>query len=151
MSISCRIGAALVLACLGGILACGGSDDGDAAAEGGKATTWGEIQRLYEKARHSGEAVPGDAYEWVKQDLERVGDWEYRVLAFDSAADAEVEQQLNEMGRERWECFAVVADGSSLRMLFKRPVESYVGTIPHSDLLRLMRREKQDREADAAE
>jgi len=151
MSVGERMTALPLVALLGAALACGGSDGGDGATGSEKPTTWGEVQRLYEKARRTGEDVPGDAYEWMKQDLEKIGDWEYRVLAFDSAADAEIERKLNELGQDRWECFAVVPGESSLRLLFKRPVESYAGTIPHSDLLKLMRREEQERDADSTD
>lgn len=151
MSVRDRIRIALALAVLGSCLACTGSGDEPAEASAEQSAAWGEVLRLYEKARQTGETVPADAYDWMKQDLERVGDWEYRVRVFDSAAGAQLEESLNEMGRDRWECFAVVPAGSSLRLLFKRPVESYVGAVPHGDLLKLLRREEGSRGAAPAE
>lgn len=149
MWISDKISAALVLAILGGFLACGGSSDDAADTPEKESGAWQEVLRLYEKTRQTGEAVPADAYEWMKQDLERVGDWEYRVLVVDSAAEAEIEERLNELGRDRWECFAALREAGSLHLLFKRPVESCVGMIPHNDLLKLLRGKKDDGETPA--
>ena len=138
MCISNKVLAALVLAMLGGFAACGGSSD-ETENDEAESGTWRDALRFYEKARQTGEEAPGDAYEWMRQDLERVGDWQYRVLVLDGAGEAEIEEKLNEMGRDRWDCFAALAEGSSLRLLFKRPVESYVGAIPHNELLKLLR------------
>jgi hypothetical protein len=49
-----------------------------------------------------------------------------------------MEQELNELGRERWECFSVQVSGKQTRFFFKRPVRSYVGSVPVSTLLNLL-------------
>ena len=55
-----------------------GQDRGSPSEEEGG--IWTEVVRLYEKAKQAGEQVPKDVWEWVKQDLESMGDWEYRVI-----------------------------------------------------------------------
>ncbi|MGI9263214.1 MAG: hypothetical protein ACR2QR_14305, partial [Woeseiaceae bacterium] len=43
--------------------------------------------------------------QWATDDLENIGDWEYRVIEL-SPADAEsFETTLNELGNDRWEVF----------------------------------------------
>src|SRR5688500_6158705 len=57
-----------------------------------------QLREIYAQAKASGERVPGDLWTWVRQDLERAGGWEYRVVKGerDSAA---LESQLNALGR----------------------------------------------------
>jgi len=98
---------------------------------------WIQAQELYELAKAAGEQVPGSLVEWVRQDLEKIGDWEYRVVALAGSAES-MEQKLNELGQERWECFSVQADGKQTRFFLKRPAKSYVGSVPVSTLLRLL-------------
>ena len=98
---------------------------------------WVQIQQLYERARAAGEQVPASAVDWVRQDMEKIGDWEYRVVALAGSAES-MEKELNELGQDRWECFSVQADGKQARLFFKRPAKSYVGSVPVSSLLKLL-------------
>ena len=47
---------------------------------GEESELWSQIQQLYDRAKAAGEQVPGSVVEWVRQDLEKIGDWEYRVV-----------------------------------------------------------------------
>ncbi len=98
---------------------------------------WAQIQELYERAKAAGEQVPGTVVEWVREDLEKIGDWEYRILALAGSAES-MEEKLNELGQERWECFSVQADAKQTRFFFRRPVKSFVGSVPVSSLLKLL-------------
>ena len=123
------------------IASCSGPDGNDApapAADSEESGLWDEVERLYEQARETGEKVPGDVYEWLKEDLDHIGDWEYRVIVVNDPAEAQLEATMNELGVERWECFAVVREGDSLHLFFKRPVRSYLKHIPISDLWKLV-------------
>ena len=102
---------------------------------------WSDVERLYELARQSGAEVPSNVYDWMKQDIESYGTWEYRVLWLGdrpSTALADVERELNALGRERWECFWVDVSLGGPRYYFKRPVRSYVSAIPLPTLLELL-------------
>ncbi len=83
--------------------------------------TWSEVRAAYEKAkkkaRSMGESVPDKIPDWVKEDLENVGDWEYRVV---EAPRDGLEATLNQLGAERWECFSVESHGKKSRLVFKR-------------------------------
>ena len=99
---------------------------------------WTEIRTLYEKAKETGEQVPGDFVAWLKQDLDRIGDWEYRLLVVSSLSNDKLEAKLNELGADRWECFAVLHDGGTIRLFLKRPVKSYLKHVPITDMWKLV-------------
>jgi hypothetical protein len=135
----CRL--AMPVATLLMIAGCSGSGGenapGSAAVEGDPGL-WDEVERLYEQARATGEQVPGDVYDWLKEDLNHIGDWEYRVIAVSDLAETELETTMNELGLERWECFAVVRESDAVHLFFKRPVKSYLRHIPVTDLWKLV-------------
>ena len=83
--------------------------------------TWAEVRGAYEKAKlkakEMGESVPERLPDWVVEDLKNVGDWEYRVVV---TSGDELEEKLNEMGAERWECFSVEEAGKKTQTVFNR-------------------------------
>ena len=90
-----------------------------------------QVRRFYEEAK---KRAPGDAVEWAKEDIQRSGDWEYRVVVLPEGEAGALEAQLNEYGEERWEVFWVDTEGGDLRILLKRPSKSYLRSIPLSQL-----------------
>ena len=99
---------------------------------------WAEVVRLYEKAKETGGQVPKDVYEWLKEDLENIGVWEYRVTEIESPDAATLEASLDAMGLERWECIFVQPVGSRTRLIMKRPKRSFLRHLPASALLKLI-------------
>ncbi len=99
---------------------------------------WEEVQRLYEKAKEKGEQVPKDIYEWAREDVKGIGDWEYQILALDDPAPEQIQEKLNELGVERWDCFWVERRGDDLVLYLKRPPRTYLRHIPFSDLMRII-------------
>jgi hypothetical protein len=99
---------------------------------------WAEIRRLYEEAKKTGERVPKDIFEWVRQDLQRAGDWEYRVVDVDFSEPEGIEKTLNEMGEERWECFWVGVAGGKSRFMLKRRARTYLQKVALTDLLKML-------------
>ena len=93
---------------------------------------------LYELLRERGEAVPDDVSSWAQEDLESIGSWEYRVEPLEVGDPAALEARMNELGAERWECFAVTPSPGGSVMLFRRPARSYLGSIPLMELLRIL-------------
>jgi hypothetical protein len=98
-------------------------------------SVWKDVVRLYEMARDKGEQVPKDVYEWARQDLQRYGTWEYRVVKVSAGA---IEKTLNELGTERWECVWIEPAGKQLQLILKRPVRSYLRNLPLSQVLKLV-------------
>lgn len=98
----------------------------------------GRIQELYETAREAGDDVPSNAYEWAKSDIEKIGDWEYRIVQLDADSDAALLEQLNALGSERWEVFWLERQGAEIRAFLKRPARSYLRLLPVSELSRLV-------------
>ena len=96
------------------------------------------IEELYEKAKETGRPVAEDAIEWTKEDVERIGDWQYRILLLPETADAELESQLNELGTERWEVFWVERRQEGLRLFLKRPARSYLKAVTEAEPWRLV-------------
>jgi hypothetical protein len=95
------------------------------------------VERLYQRAREAGEEVPPDAMEWAREDLERAGDWEYRVVRLESDDDAAIEARHAALGAERWEAFWVERSSAGRRIFLKRRAVSYLRTLPLSELGRL--------------
>jgi hypothetical protein len=111
-------------------------DDGPASEAAGDA--WQRIESLYQRAVEAGEKVPDDVAEWARQDLQRIGRWEYRIEKLPAVDDPALEAQLNRLGQERWECYWLRAEADGTTLFLKRPARSYLRSIPVSDLLRLL-------------
>jgi len=99
---------------------------------------WNEVVRLYESAKAKGEQVPKDVYEWARQDLQRHGTWDYRLVEVSESPSATIQTTLNELGAERWECIWIEPRGKTLRLFLKRPVRSYLRNLPLSQVLKLL-------------
>lgn len=97
-----------------------------------------EARELYEAVKETGEKVPSDIYEWIREDIGTIGDWEYRVVSFPGSDATKIEEKLNQLGQERWDCFWVQPDDSGARFFFKRPARNYLKSIPFGDLLKLL-------------
>lgn len=99
---------------------------------------WEQVQSLYEAAKKAGDIDTGNITEWLKSDYEGIGDWEYRVIRVDSKDSSALETYLNTEGRDRWEVFWVREGSGDFTFFLKRPVRSYLRSIPLSDLLKLI-------------
>ena len=90
-----------------------------------------ELQRFVEEAR---QRTPEDPVEWAKEDLARYGDWEYRVVTLAELEADALEDELNELGQERWEVFWVERTDQGLNLFLKRPTVSYLRAVPFSEI-----------------
>ena len=90
-----------------------------------------ELQKFYEEAKAN---APNDPIAWAKEDLQRAGDWEYRVVAVSAGQAKTTEDKLNEFGRERWEVFWVREQAGSMTIFMKRPARSYLMSAPLSEI-----------------
>jgi len=96
------------------------------------------ITDLYEKARESGETVPDDVRDCVEDDIERMWTWEYKVLRVDGTDPEQLEEELGELGKLRWECSMTAYPKPELTLLCKRQARSYIILIPFKDVLRVL-------------
>ena len=99
-------------------------------------TDW--ITHKYNEALEAGETRAKSSKDWVMEDLGKIGTWQYKVAVVMSTPQR-VERELNQLGAERWECFAVrEIEGERRTTLYlKRPHRSYLRYLPAKDLLRL--------------
>jgi hypothetical protein len=80
----------------------------------------------------------GVAVERVQEDVENLGDWEYKIVEIPNGPAEMQEERLNEFGNERWEVYWVQASTDNFRFYLKRPSVSYMSRVPLSTLLRVL-------------
>lgn len=104
---------------------------------------WKQFHEHYDKLSQEGRNKAEQAIEWMRQDIGNIGRWEYKIERIQAAEDSVVEQTLNAMGLERWQCYQVIEDDNgNLRLFLKRPKQSMVRAFPFKDTLNLLNQEK---------
>lgn len=113
----------------------------DAASEDERSAT----ERALEELAAAYEGLSGllgqgsdEAVDLVQDDIENLGDWEYRIVDFADASAEELETELNALGNERWEAYWVQASTDGVRVFLKRPSISYLSRVPLSALVRML-------------
>ncbi len=79
----------------------------------------------------------GKAADWTEDDLRKIGAWEYKVVRFEDSSDEALQEELNELGAERWECYWVEETEDDPRFYFKKTKRSYLRYVPIGDLMRV--------------
>jgi len=87
-----------------------------------------QLKELYEQAKDAGENVSDDVTTWAKDDVKKIGSWDYKIESFPHATTTEevMLSKLQELGSERWECFWVEETSVAKRFYFKKSVRSYI-------------------------
>lgn len=98
---------------------------------------WNQVVALYEQAKAAGETAAEDVYEWAREDLEAIGDWEYKVKYFPNVDHIVFEKKLNELGTERWEVIWIDRQGPNLIVTMKRPSRTWLNKLPLGQLLKV--------------
>lgn len=114
-----------------GVAACGGESDEPSAAE--KALD--EMQAKYDELSQK---ELNDPVQWAAEDLENIGDWEYKVETLPLGSTEEFEAVLNELGNERWEVIWMERNTVGYTVFLKKPAISYLNKIPLSSLGRFV-------------
>lgn len=96
------------------------------------------IKTYYEESKETTTEMSKEAYEWLRQDISRIGGWDYEVLSVSDQSDAEIQETLAVMGQERWNLVSAVANDGRIVFILKRPQKSYVNVLPAKDVLKLM-------------
>ena len=92
----------------------------------------------YAETVGDGKELTGKSKEWVLKDIENIGDWEYKVEAYGAEQAKDMEKKLNELSKERWQCFWVESSKKEKVFYFKRTKMSYLSKVPTGAILRIM-------------
>lgn len=113
---------------------------GDASESGG-ATAQGALDwtnDMYQSLKDQGLTTAGSTTEWLSEDWNKMGAWEYKVIALEGMSPTEMESKLNELGAQRWECFHVASSPNGQTMYFKKHAKSYLKHVPLKDMMKLI-------------
>ncbi|MGI9235683.1 MAG: hypothetical protein ACR2RD_18790 [Woeseiaceae bacterium] len=75
-----------------------------------------------------------DPVQWATDDIENLGDWDYRVENLSYSSAEELAAQLNEFGNDRWEVIWLERTPDGFLAVLKKPSVSYLSKIPLSGL-----------------
>jgi phosphoglycolate phosphatase-like HAD superfamily hydrolase len=131
-----------------GLAVCGGFGVAFAQAEPEEATEAAELsatERALGELAAAYEGLAGllgqgsdQAVDRVQEDIENLGDWEYRIVLLSNRSPEALEVELNLLGDDRWEVFWIQPVASDVRVYLKRPSISYLSRVPLSTLVRLL-------------
>jgi hypothetical protein len=93
------------------------------------------LDELQTRVENLTDGRTNEAVDWAQQDVENIGDWEYRIVEL---AGDDLEVQLNALGDERWEAYWVESSANGRRVFLKRPSISYLSRVPLSVLVRML-------------
>lgn len=122
---------ALTVACLFIATGC----ERDATEPSATASALDDLQAKYDELVEDKLESP---VQWAADDLENIGDWEYKVVELSGATAASLEATFNELGNDRWEVFWIENERNSYRVMFKRPSRSYLSRIPLTQIGRFV-------------
>ena len=92
-----------------------------------------ELQVTLKQAKAGVQSLTEKGQSLTTEELEKLFIWEYRVEEVKvQTSSAELQTLLAELGRERWECFAVTVHGEQLRLYLKRHPRSYLRYLPRA-------------------
>ncbi|MEC9092303.1 MAG: hypothetical protein VX438_06325 [Planctomycetota bacterium] len=116
-------------------------DTVDSSLESSRQATLGvgkSIQGIFQLAKEQGTTAAGNVVDFVKEDIAKLGTWEYTARTVTNEDPLEVVEILNCLGKEKWDCFWVDKQGSQTTLYFKKPSRSYTRSIPFKDLIRYL-------------
>lgn len=89
--------------------------------------------QTFKTLKDQGLTTASSTGQWLSEDWQNMESWQYKVLATSSVPAEQLEDKLNELGKQGWECFSI----DDQRMIFKKASESYLRRLPFKDILRL--------------
>ena len=128
-----RIASLFICLCLA---ACGGESPSNTVEPNAAERAIDELQRKYDEL--AGDQLDAPV-QWAAEDIENIGDWDYKVIEIgDDLSAEELEQTLNALGDDRWEAFWVQPSADGYTVLLKKPSISYLSKIPLSQIGRFI-------------
>ena len=110
------------------------SDSGSEIAE--DAAKW--ASEAFESLKDKGMTSADSASQWLTEDIRNMNALKYKVIKISLDDLDELEDQLNDLGKLRWDCFhAVEKDGHTILFL-KKERRSILKNIPVRDMMRLI-------------
>ena len=110
------------------------SDSGSEIAE--DAAKW--ASEAFKSLKDKGLTQADNAKDWLSEDIRNMNALKYKIVKISMSDLDAVEDQLNELGKLRWDCFhAVEKDGETI-LFFKKERRSVLKNIPVKDMLRLV-------------
>ena len=113
------------------IVAC----DKTAPASSAAQEAFDELQQKYDELV---EERLEDPVQWAADDIENIGDWEYRALEIQFESPDDLAAQLNELGNEKWEVIWMERSSGGFLVIAKKPSISYLSRIPLSEVGRFV-------------
>jgi len=92
----------------------------------------------FESLKSKGLTTANDTSQWLSQDWKNIESWEYQIIAMDGKSDEEKTNELNELGKNGWECYHVSNSGPTERFYVKKRRESYLRHLPFKDFIKLV-------------
>ena len=113
---------------------------GDASESGSQiaddAAKW--ASDAFQSLKDKGLTSADNAKDWLTEDIRNMNALKYKIVRISMDDLDEVEDQLNDLGKLRWDCFhAVEKDGDTI-LFFKKERRSVLKNIPVKDMLRLV-------------
>ncbi len=87
----------------------------------------GDAQGVLDEARSRAQAIG----ELSADELSEIWAIEYRTLLVPQADLGTLDEQLNALGQERWECYHVSDEPQGKRFYFKRPKSTAISNLTH--------------------
>lgn len=90
-----------------------------------------ELQRKYDEVVAD---KMDDPVQWAADDIENLGDWEYRVENLSYSSTENLAEQLNDFGNDRWEVIWLERTPKGFLVVLKKPSVSLLSKVPLSGL-----------------
>ena len=87
----------------------------------------------FQSLKEKGLTTANDTSEWLSEDWSNMDRWEYKIVDL-SGDNAGMAEEMNELGKQGWECFHV-KEGS---FYFKKPSHSFLRSLPFKDVIKLV-------------
>ena len=99
--------------------------------------SWKWANDTFESLKSQGLTTANSTSEWLGQDWNNMDSWQYKIATL-TGTEQELASQLNELGRQGWECFNTEQHADGTRFFFKKPSFSYLRNLPFNDFIKLV-------------